>query len=71
MTAVDEEKCASACAMIWIAGHFKFLSPNAQVGFHLPAFDEESKSLTNNIGVDRFSFGISSICRNRFNFATF
>lgn len=50
-TAVNEAQCASACAMIWLAGHFKFLSPNAQVGFHLPKFDEEGKNFTKNIGV--------------------
>lgn len=50
MTAVNEAQCASACAMIWVAGHFKFLSPNAQVGFHAPTFDEESKNFTKNIG---------------------
>ena len=51
MTAVKETQCASACALIWVAGHFKFLSTNAQVGFHLPAYDEESKKGTKNISV--------------------
>ena len=51
MTAVKDTKCASACALIWVAGHFKFLSPNAQVGFHLPAYKEENKKVSKNIGV--------------------
>lgn len=37
-TAVDETQCASACALIWLAGQFKFLTANAKVGFHLPAY---------------------------------
>ena len=49
MTAVDETKCASACALIWVAGHFKFLSPNAQVGFHLPAYSANSNNEIKNI----------------------
>ncbi len=49
MTAVNEAQCASACALIWVAGQFKFLSPNAQVGFHLPAYDEDRKNAIKNI----------------------
>ena len=37
--------------MIWVAGHFKFLSPNAQVGFHLPSYNEDNKKVSKNIGV--------------------
>lgn len=51
MTAVKEAQCASACALIWVAGHFKFLSPNAEVGFHLPSYDGESQNLKKNIGI--------------------
>jgi hypothetical protein len=49
MTAVNEAQCASACALIWVAGHFKFLSPNAQVGFHLPAYSADNSNEIKNI----------------------
>lgn len=33
--------CASACALIWLAGQPRYMSPTAQIGFHA-AYDENS-----------------------------
>jgi hypothetical protein len=35
------EYCASACALIWLAGQPRYMSPTAQIGFHA-AYDENS-----------------------------
>ncbi len=35
VTLVDNnEECASACALIWLAGVVRFMGPEAQIGFH-------------------------------------
>jgi hypothetical protein len=39
-TYVDEH-CASACALIWLAGQQRYMSPTAQIGFHA-AYNENS-----------------------------
>jgi ATP-dependent protease ClpP protease subunit len=39
-TYVDEH-CASACALIWLAGQPRYMSPSAQIGFHA-AYNENS-----------------------------
>ena len=36
-----DERCASACALIWLAGQQRYMSPTAQIGFHA-AYNENS-----------------------------
>jgi hypothetical protein len=57
MTAVNESQCASACGLIWLSGHFKFLSPNAEVGFHLPAYSVGSNNESRNIFTTYLLYG--------------
>jgi len=57
MTAVSESKCASACGLIWLAGHFKFLSQNAQVGFHLPTYSDAIQNGGRNISITHILLG--------------
>jgi hypothetical protein len=63
MTAVNDAVCASACSDIWLAGSFKFLTPDAKVGFHLPAIYETDKKTESNIASTYFLLGayLSSI----------
>lgn len=44
LTAVDDDSvCASACALIWMAGSKKALAPNAHLGFHAGYRTENGK----------------------------
>jgi hypothetical protein len=31
---LDNRTCASACALIWLAGHYRWAAPKAAIGFH-------------------------------------
>jgi hypothetical protein len=31
---LSNKTCASACALIWLAGHYRWAGPKAAIGFH-------------------------------------
>lgn len=39
----DGSTCTSACALIWVAGSTRFLSPNSRVGFHASYRDNNGR----------------------------
>ena len=39
----DEAVCASSCALIWVAGETRLLSPNGRVGFHASYRDNNGR----------------------------
>ena len=47
---VDGSTCASACALIWVAGSTKYLSSGGRVGFHAAYKDEAGRKLETGIG---------------------
>ena len=38
--------CASACALIWLAGSPRLMASTARVGFHVPQFDTKAEDTT-------------------------
>jgi len=42
--------CASACALIWLAGSPRLLSPAGKVGFHASYFEEDGKLIETGVG---------------------
>lgn len=42
--------CASACALIWIAGSPRLLSPAGKIGFHASYFEENGKLIETGVG---------------------
>lgn len=51
MTAVtSNQSCASACALIWIAGSQRVIIDGGQVGFHASYFDENGTKLETGVG---------------------
>lgn len=42
--------CASSCALIWLAGEQRLLSPTSQVGFHASYRDENGKLIESGVG---------------------
>ena len=50
-TAVDKsDSCASACALIWIAGAQRFIFEGGKVGFHASYLDSEGKQIETGVG---------------------
>jgi hypothetical protein len=46
-TSVDNAKCTSACALIWLAGSPRILGPNGRIGFHASyAMDGDTHEIT-------------------------
>lgn len=43
-------QCASACALAWLAGTPRFLSPNGRVGFHAAYLESEGKRMPTSTG---------------------
>ena len=46
----DNAICASSCALIWLAGEIRFLSPRAQLGFHASYRDESGRLVESGVG---------------------
>jgi len=46
----DDEKCASACAIAWLGGTTRLMSPTARVGFHAAYRIENGKALETGAG---------------------
>jgi hypothetical protein len=40
----DNKTCASACALIWLAGHYRWAGPKASIGFHAIYYGEGNVS---------------------------
>jgi hypothetical protein len=60
-TIVEEGECASACALIWLAGGTRYVGENAKVGFHA-VYTQESKR---NLKVDSIGNALVGAYLNR------
>lgn len=47
---IDGSICTSACALIWVAGSTKYLSPGGRVGFHASYKDEAGRKVETGLG---------------------
>jgi hypothetical protein len=47
---IDGSVCTSACALIWVAGSTKYLSPGGRVGFHASYKDEAGHKVETGLG---------------------
>lgn len=47
---LDGSTCTSACALIWIAGAPRYLSPQARLGFHASYSDEGGRLVETGVG---------------------
>lgn len=47
---IDQYECTSACALIWVAGATRFLSPTGRVGFHASYVDVEGINVETGVG---------------------
>ena len=44
---LDDDWCASACALIWIAGEKRYAQPRSHIGFHAGYTEDGGKPITN------------------------
>lgn len=69
---LNRSYCASACALIWLAGSPRVLTKSARVGFHATYVDENGRKLESGVGnalVGRF-FAILNLPQKAIIFAT-
>lgn len=50
----EDEECASACALIWIAGARLYMHPDARIGFHQAYTGDGDPTITGNGAVGYF-----------------
>ena len=59
-TLVENSRCVSSCALIWLAGSPRIFGKNAEIGFHAPSLDGQVTSQGSAIvGAYAFSLGLS------------
>jgi hypothetical protein len=47
---LDDYRCVSACALIWVAGETRYLAPRGAVGFHASYRDEGGRKVETGLG---------------------
>lgn len=50
MTVVEDNVCASACALAWLAGRPRFAAAGAQIGFHSPTRRDDVSRQASSVG---------------------
>ncbi|WP_156412392.1 hypothetical protein [Bosea sp. Root483D1] len=61
----DGFQCASACALAWLAGSPRFLSPNGRVGFHAAYLESDGRRMPTSTGN-----ALVGACLNQLNLPT-
>jgi hypothetical protein len=46
---IDGDYCASACALIWVAGSTRLLEPRANIGFHASYFEKNGRKVESGV----------------------
>lgn len=57
----DEGRCASVCALIWLAGKTRYLEPDSKIGFHAAYHVSEGRKEVSSVGNAQIGYYLSQI----------
>ena len=58
---LDDSTCASACALIWVAGAPRYLGPSGRLGFHASYTDEGGRVVETGVGNAMVGYYLSQL----------